>query len=49
MEWNSNSLDDLTGLKVARKDRGERLWVGDMRASVIRMLAQSLMFSFLEA
>jgi len=37
---NCNSLDGLTGLKTARRDRGDRLWVGDMTASLQRVLAQ---------
>jgi hypothetical protein len=40
MEWNSNSLDGLADLRAARRDTEERLWVGDLRASVPRVLAQ---------
>jgi hypothetical protein len=40
MEWNSNTLDELSSLKAARRDLGERLRVGDMRASIVRVLAQ---------
>ena len=31
---NARSLDGLPGLKVARKDAGERVWLGDMVASL---------------
>ena len=31
MEWNASSLDGLNGLRAARRDAGERLWVGDCR------------------
>jgi hypothetical protein len=40
MEWNSNTLDELSSLKAARRDLGERLRVGDMRASIVGVLAQ---------
>jgi hypothetical protein len=30
-EWNYDSLDGLTGLRAARKVRGESLWIGDAR------------------
>jgi hypothetical protein len=39
-EWNSNSLDGLTGLKSARREGGEVLWLGDIKASVRRVLLQ---------
>lgn len=29
---NHDSLDGLTGLKSARRDRGEQMWLGDIRA-----------------
>ncbi|KAK5049056.1 hypothetical protein LTR84_005478 [Exophiala bonariae] len=32
--WNRRSLDGLPGLRVARKDFGERLWLGDVGAQV---------------
>ncbi|MCJ1470919.1 hypothetical protein MMC07_009567 [Pseudocyphellaria aurata] len=31
-EWNANSLNGLTGLRVARRDAGERLWVTESTA-----------------
>ncbi|KAA6406727.1 MAG: hypothetical protein FRX48_09450 [Lasallia pustulata] len=39
-EWNSASLDGLVGLTVARRDRGEILWLTSTRAWVRRMSAQ---------
>lgn len=33
---NHESLDGLPGLRVARKDRGERLWYGDMKIKLKR-------------
>ena len=39
-QWNHNSLDGLPGLKVARRDRGEVLWVGDLKARVRRLAGQ---------
>lgn len=39
-EWNANSLDGLTGLRVARRDAGERLWVTESTAHVRRIAAQ---------
>lgn len=38
--WNSSSLDGLTGLRVARRDAGERLWYTDFKARVRRLVAQ---------
>jgi len=35
------SLDGLPGLRVARRAAGQRLWVGDARAWVRRMLAET--------
>jgi len=32
--WNRRSLDGLPGLRVARKDFGESLWLGDVSAQV---------------
>lgn len=32
--WNRRSLDGLPGLRVARKDFGETLWLGDVGAQV---------------
>jgi hypothetical protein len=40
MEWNFNSLYNLTGLMAARRDRGERLWVGDMNPRARMVLVQ---------
>lgn len=39
-EWNSDSLDGLVGLTVARRDRGERLWLTGARAWGRRLFAQ---------
>jgi hypothetical protein len=33
-KMNVRSLDSLPGLRVARRDAGERLWYGDIRAAV---------------
>lgn len=41
MQWNAKSLDGLHGLKSARKDLGQRLWLEDRKASFLRVLAQS--------
>ncbi|MCJ1413973.1 hypothetical protein MMC32_000298 [Xylographa parallela] len=38
--FNGKSLDGLPGLKVCRRDVGERLWVTDARARVRRVAAQ---------
>lgn len=37
---NSNSLDGLTGLRSARRDRGERLWLTDIKAWVRKVSGQ---------
>jgi hypothetical protein len=37
---NSDSLDGLTGLKSARRDRGERLWMTDTQAWVRKVWGQ---------
>ena len=39
-EWNSGSLDGLVGLTVARRDRGERLWLTGAWAWARRVSAQ---------
>lgn len=39
-EWNAKSLDGLNGLRAARRDLGERLWLADRKASLMRVLAQ---------
>lgn len=39
-QWNTDSLDGLTGLRVARRDAGERLWVTETTAHVRRIAAQ---------
>lgn len=39
-QWNADSLDGLTGLRVATRDRGERPWVNDVRSWVSRIAAQ---------
>ena len=39
-EWNADSLDGLPGLGIARRDRGERLWVTGMKARARRVGAQ---------
>lgn len=39
-EWNARSLDGLTGLKTARKMRGEKwLWLGDIQAFARRVVS----------
>jgi hypothetical protein len=50
-EWNYDSLDGLTGLKAARRDRGEILWVTDLQAWFRRVMAQreALAFGFVLA
>lgn len=47
-EWNSDSLDGLTGMKVARRDRGEILWLTDLQAYFRRVTAQreAMVFGF---
>lgn len=37
---NKRSLDDLPGLKSARRDGGERLWIEDARAKAVRIAGQ---------
>ncbi|MCJ1428426.1 hypothetical protein MMC29_006336, partial [Sticta canariensis] len=39
-EWNANSLDGLTGMRVARRDAGERLWATETTAHLRRIAAQ---------
>lgn len=39
-EWNASSLDGLTGLRVARRDAGERLWVTGSRVYLTRIVKQ---------
>ena len=39
-EWNADSLDGLPGLDVARRDRGERLWITGLRARGRRIAMQ---------
>lgn len=39
-EWNANSLDGLTGMRVARRDAGERLWATETIAHLRRIAAQ---------
>lgn len=50
-EWNYGSLDGLTGLRAARRDRGEMLWLTDFQAWFRRILAQreALAFGFVLA
>lgn len=36
---NTRSLDGLVGLRTARRGIGERLWLGDVRARVQRVMA----------
>lgn len=38
--WNAGSLDGLPGLSVARRDRGERLWVTGLKARGKGILGQ---------
>ena len=40
MEWNAKSLDGLSGLRAARRDLGERLWLADRKAAVMQVMAQ---------
>ena len=44
-EWNSDSLDGLVGLTVARRNRGDRLWFTSARAWVRRVSAQKDTFA----
>ena len=39
-EWNSNSLDGLTGLRAAMKDQGEKLLLAEFQAWMRRMWGQ---------
>ena len=39
-QWNADSLDGLPGLSVARRDRGERLWITGLQARGRRILGQ---------
>ena len=39
-QWNADSLDGLTGLRAARRTRGERMWVTGLRARGRRVLGQ---------
>ena len=39
-QWNAESLDGLPGLSVARRDRGQRLWVTGFKARGERVLGQ---------
>lgn len=50
-EWNYDSLDGLTGVKAARRARGEILWVTDLQAWFKRIMAQreALVFGFVLA
>ena len=45
-ENNSDSLDGLTGMKVARRDRGETLWIIDLKAYFRRITAQREAMTF---
>ncbi len=40
MQWNAKSLDGLHGLRSARRDLGQRLWLEDRKASLMTILAQ---------
>jgi hypothetical protein len=40
IETNLDSLDGLPGLRVARREAGEVLWLGDAKARMKRVLAQ---------
>ena len=35
-DWNYDSLDGLTGMRAARRQRGERMWIGDARTWIRR-------------
>ena len=39
-KWNAESLDGLPGLRVVRRDRGERLWLTGFKARGWRILGQ---------
>lgn len=45
---NTQSLDGLPGLRAARRDAGQRLWVGDAKVRVKKILAETeaIMFGF---
>ncbi|RYP13318.1 hypothetical protein DL767_010804 [Monosporascus sp. MG133] len=50
-EMNTCSIDGLPGLRSARRDVGERLWLGDAKAHLNRMIAErhGMAFGFLTA
>lgn len=39
-QWNADSLDGLTGLRAARRKKGETMWVSDLRARYRRVMGQ---------
>lgn len=39
-QWNADSLDALPGLSVARRDRGEMLWLTGLKARGRRIMGQ---------
>lgn len=39
-QWNADSLDGLTGMRAARRNAGERLWLTDTKAHVRRVTHQ---------
>jgi len=40
MEWNAKSLDGLNGMRSARRDLGQSLWLGELGARGMRVMAQ---------
>jgi hypothetical protein len=45
-KWNVDSLDGLTGLRTARRDRGEILWLTDLQAWCRRIWEQKEAVAF---
>ena len=39
-QWNSDSLDGLTGMRAARRKKGERMWVTGLKARYRRVMGQ---------
>lgn len=38
-DWNSKSLDGLNGLRSARRDLNQKLWLEDVKAGFARMMS----------
>jgi hypothetical protein len=45
-QWNVDSLDGLTGLRTARRDKGEILWLTDLQAWCRRIWGQKEAVAF---